>query len=127
VKAAVNPQVLPPQGDPLVGPKDFSEGDPKPVDQPRFTPAASDPLDLFDRSAESRFHNIHCQRNAALMSHPVIEEGKGSVREVPHIRPRSLIFGFSQRRQNFSEAPPDRPDPRFILGAQRFHVGLTQL
>ena len=43
MKTAMKTQILPPQRGPLIGLKDFPEGDPKPIDQPPFTPATANP------------------------------------------------------------------------------------
>jgi len=115
----------------LIGLKYFPKGDPKPVDQPRFAPTTADPFNPIDHPAESRFRDIRRQRNPALMIQPIIEKHQGLVREVLQIRPRFRILVLRQRRQKLPKAAPDRPDerpdPRFILGAQRLQVGLPQM
>ena len=72
MKTAVKAQVLSPQAVPLIGIKDFPEGDPKPVDQPTLTPATADPFNPIDHPAESRFRDIRRQLKPELMIQPVI-------------------------------------------------------
>jgi len=113
-------EILAPQTYPRRGVKDLAHGHRQPVQESGLAPAAADSFDPIHHPAEGRLGDVRGEWDPALMVQPVVEKRQGLLREIQEVGPRFRVAALRQRRQQLTEAAPDRSDEladqRLVLG-----------